>query len=176
MYLCVIPNSTEHEQDLIISVTSITKRNNTMCLCVIPNSTEREQAYTVVYEELRKAVLIEAQYCVILCPYGTTKGRPSRACPRAGPSPLRSTSARRRRRGPHTGARGSSPLSTQGQWALVGTSPPPGFYVPACCPRLAAQHPGPQSRAGSPIPRFDPVSCGVRVALLGPLRRRRRLA
>ncbi len=31
------------------------QRNNTLCLCNIPSTTENEQAYTVVYNELRKA-------------------------------------------------------------------------------------------------------------------------
>jgi hypothetical protein len=45
--------------DLVaFSVTSIPKRNNTMCLCIIPSTTESEQMYTVVYHELRKAVCL----------------------------------------------------------------------------------------------------------------------
>jgi hypothetical protein len=43
---------------LAFSVTSIPKRNNTLCLCIIPSTTESQQAYTVVYNELRKAVCL----------------------------------------------------------------------------------------------------------------------
>jgi hypothetical protein len=41
---------------LAFSGTSIPTRNNTLCLCIIPRTTENEQVYTVVYNELRKAV------------------------------------------------------------------------------------------------------------------------
>jgi hypothetical protein len=45
--------------DLVaFSVTSMPKRNNTMCLCIIPSTTESEQMYKVVYNELRKAVCL----------------------------------------------------------------------------------------------------------------------
>jgi hypothetical protein len=43
---------------LAFSATSIPKRNNTLCLCIIPSTTESEQVYTVVYNELRKAVCL----------------------------------------------------------------------------------------------------------------------
>jgi hypothetical protein len=43
---------------LAFSVTSIPKCNYTLCLCIIPSTTESEQAYTVVYNELRKAVCL----------------------------------------------------------------------------------------------------------------------
>jgi hypothetical protein len=43
---------------LSFSVTSIPKRNNTLCLCIIPTATESEKAYTVIYNELRKAVCL----------------------------------------------------------------------------------------------------------------------
>jgi hypothetical protein len=43
---------------LSLSVTSIPKRTNTLCLCIIPHTTESEQAFTVVYNELRKAVCL----------------------------------------------------------------------------------------------------------------------
>jgi hypothetical protein len=36
---------------LAFSVTSISKRNNTLCLCIIPSTTESEQAFTVVFNE-----------------------------------------------------------------------------------------------------------------------------
>ncbi len=48
---------------LAFSVTSIPKRNNTLCLCIIPSTTESEQAYTVVYNELRKAVCLVRLSC-----------------------------------------------------------------------------------------------------------------
>ena len=45
--------------DLVaFSVTSMPKRNNTMCLCIIPSTTESEQMYKVVYNELRIAVCL----------------------------------------------------------------------------------------------------------------------
>jgi hypothetical protein len=43
---------------LAFSVTSIPKRNNTLCLCIILSTTESEQAYTVDYNELRKAMCV----------------------------------------------------------------------------------------------------------------------
>ena len=43
---------------LFLSVTSIPKRTNTLCLSIIPHTTESEQAFTVVYNELRKAVCL----------------------------------------------------------------------------------------------------------------------
>jgi hypothetical protein len=43
---------------LAFSVTSIPKSNNTLYLCIIPSTTESEQEYTVVYTELRKAVCL----------------------------------------------------------------------------------------------------------------------
>jgi hypothetical protein len=43
---------------LVFLVTSIPKHNNTLCLCIIPSTTESEQAYTVVCNELRKAVCL----------------------------------------------------------------------------------------------------------------------
>jgi hypothetical protein len=43
---------------LAFSVTSILKRNNTLCLCIIPSTTESEQTYTIFYNELRKAVCL----------------------------------------------------------------------------------------------------------------------
>ncbi len=45
---------------LAFSVTSIPKCNNTLCLCIIPITTESEQEFTVVYNELRKAVWHQA--------------------------------------------------------------------------------------------------------------------
>ncbi len=47
------------EVDLLtFSVTLIPKHNNTLCLYIIPSTTESEQAYTVVYNELSKAVCL----------------------------------------------------------------------------------------------------------------------
>jgi hypothetical protein len=43
---------------LAFSVTSIPKRNNTLCLCIIPTATESERAYACAYEELCKAVCL----------------------------------------------------------------------------------------------------------------------
>ncbi len=43
---------------LAFSVTSIPKRNNTLCVCIIPSLTESKQALTIVYNELRKAVCL----------------------------------------------------------------------------------------------------------------------
>jgi hypothetical protein len=40
---------------LAFSVTSLPRRNKTMCLCIIPSTTESAQALNVVYNELRKA-------------------------------------------------------------------------------------------------------------------------
>ena len=104
---------------------------------------------------------------------------PSRAGPRAGPSPLRSTSARRRRRGasPRRAAR-ASPLRTPGPWARIRSSlrgraaPPPGTFAPARGPPLAAPLHGPVG-PGLALRFSDqpPLLCGVRVDLLGPPRR-----
>jgi hypothetical protein len=41
-----------------ISVTSIPKRNNTLCLCIILSTTESKLAYTIVYNELLRAVCL----------------------------------------------------------------------------------------------------------------------
>ncbi len=95
--------------------------------------------------------VIEAPYCMLLlCPYGTIMGWPSRAGPQAGPSPLSSASARRRRRGSPRHAARASPLRLSGPvgparipGSLSSTSvaavvfaplrkratPPPGFYA-----------------------------------------------
>jgi hypothetical protein len=67
--------------------------------------------------------VIEAQYCMLLlCPYGTIMGWPSRAGPRAGPSTLRCASAWRRRRGSPRRAARASPLrraASRAPWARL---------------------------------------------------------
>jgi hypothetical protein len=43
---------------LAFLVTLIPKCNKILCLCIIPSTTESEQAFTVIYNELRKAVCL----------------------------------------------------------------------------------------------------------------------
>ncbi len=106
---------------------------------------------------------------------------PSRAGPRACPSPLRSTSALRRRRGasPRRAAR-SSQLRTPGPWARILSSlrwraaPPPGTFAPARGPPLAAPLHGPVGQGLALRFRVSdqpPLLCCLRVVLLGPQRR-----
>ncbi len=108
---------------------------------------------------------------------------PSRAGPRAGQSPFRSTSVRRRRRGglgppPAHGPRLAASLPClRARAQPLGSSlrgraaPPPGSFAPARGPRLAAP---PSVRGlGRLLCYFHTPSplCGARVVPLGPPRR-----
>jgi hypothetical protein len=109
-------------------------------------------------------------YCSGFCPYSTTNDWPSRAGPRACPSPLRSTSARRRRRGasPRRAARpclaathpmasgpGSGPLSAGERRRRRGSSPRrAGSHSPLCFT-------GPWAQVGLSSSPTSPLYCAA---------------
>ena len=84
-----------------------------------------------------------------LCPFSTNMGWPSGAGPPAGPSPLRSASARRRRRGSPRRAARPSPLRIPDLGARVGSSYLPPVSAPL---RDLRRLPRARARLGPPRP------------------------